>query len=327
MTSTFACSSWAAHPWRPAVAPDAVHRPPPRRHRYCRLAVGNCRPSAPTPMPLTGTAAPGAGPGACPGAWSRGRTAAVEPEHGEGHSLLWPRPAAARRTSVGQSAPPSPLPVTALSPRPSATATDAWPAAGDCCPLGPRPDAGAPGTRPPLPAPGGKPGDGTPTPWSICPVRKFFLKNHSRGITPHPDGTRPQKLSNQFERGITQRNRLAECPLKSVYTLLWCVPASTKGLAQDQGGVIAGGAFGERGRTGEGRRPQCRFQPACCLWHQPYLQGFCYTNDMEKLARERLLASKLYQQAGFSRSLVLFNPLHPNTSIAHLSVNALARGR
>jgi hypothetical protein len=52
-------------------------------------------------------------------------------------------------------------------------------------PPGHRPDAGALGTRPPLPAPGGKVGEGTPVPpWSRRPVRKFFQKNHSQERDP-----------------------------------------------------------------------------------------------------------------------------------------------
>ena len=65
--------------------PGAIAMPPP----------WNRRPSAPTLMPLTGTAAPATGPGAGPGAWSGDRAAAVGPEHGAGHSFLWPPPAAA----------------------------------------------------------------------------------------------------------------------------------------------------------------------------------------------------------------------------------------
>ena len=59
-------------------------------------------------------------------------------------------------------------------------------------PLGPRPDTGAPITRTPLPAPGGKVGDGTPVPpWSRCPVRKIFQKINP-GIIHTGDGTRRQ---------------------------------------------------------------------------------------------------------------------------------------
>ena len=49
------------------------HRPGPGSNgsRPGAIAVAERRPSAPTPMPLTGTATPGTGPGAGPGAWSR----------------------------------------------------------------------------------------------------------------------------------------------------------------------------------------------------------------------------------------------------------------
>ena len=70
-------------------------------------AVGNHLPSAPTPMPLTGTAAPATGSGTGPGAWSRGIAAAVGPEHGAGHSFLWPPAAALEpRWPVASPSPP-----------------------------------------------------------------------------------------------------------------------------------------------------------------------------------------------------------------------------
>ena len=60
-------------------------------------------------------------------------------------------------------------------------------------PLGPRPDAGAPGTRPPLPAPGGKVrGWDSGTPLVKMPRPEIFSKNHSRENTPPGDGTRHQ---------------------------------------------------------------------------------------------------------------------------------------
>ena len=67
-------------------------------------------------------------------------------------------------------------------------------------PVGPsaRP-AGAPGTRPPLPAPGGEPGDGTPTPpVLICPVRKFFHFSIRGKSEPPGDGTRPNFSRNKI---------------------------------------------------------------------------------------------------------------------------------
>jgi hypothetical protein len=65
-------SSFPSPPRPPALGalPSSrpwVHRVSLRRHCYCRSAVGNRRPSAPTPMPITGTAAPGTGPGVSPG--------------------------------------------------------------------------------------------------------------------------------------------------------------------------------------------------------------------------------------------------------------------
>ena len=80
------------------------------------------------------------------------------------------------RTSVGQ--PPTHRPpCDSPSPSPRHHSRRRLAILREPLPLGPRPDAGAPGTRPPLLAPGGKPGDGTPTPpVSIWFVRKFFQK-------------------------------------------------------------------------------------------------------------------------------------------------------
>jgi len=179
-----------------------VHPLPPRRHRHCRPAVGNRRPSAPTPMPLTGTAAPGAGPGGCPGAWSMGRAAGLEPEHGAGHSFLWPPPAAALgpRSPVTSPSPScdGPLPSPRLH-RHRCLASRRGPLS-----LRPRPDAGALATRPPLPASGGKPGDGTPTPpVSICPVQNFLLKLSPGKKTPRVMGPGTNILYMADWRGLT----------------------------------------------------------------------------------------------------------------------------
>jgi len=79
-------SSFPGPPRLPALLPCHHPRTQATVHRPGAVA---------TPVQTWGTAPPGTGPGAGPGAWSRGRTAAVEPEHGEGHSLFWPPPAAA----------------------------------------------------------------------------------------------------------------------------------------------------------------------------------------------------------------------------------------
>jgi hypothetical protein len=74
-------------------------------------------------------------------------------------------------------------------------------------------DAGAPGTRPPLPAPGGKPGDGTPTPPGINMTRpEIFSKNHSWENTPRLIGPEPNNFKTIFDRGITQMDGLIDTP-------------------------------------------------------------------------------------------------------------------
>ena len=212
-------------------------------------------------MPLTGTAAPGTGPGAGPGAWSRGRAAAVGPEHGAGHSFLMAAARRCPRTSVGQSPPHRP---SCDSPPPSprrhrhrCLASRRGP-----LPLGPRPDAGAPGTRPPLPAPGGKPGDGTPTPpvlyaWSGPNFFDIYVL-HSGEIpaedTPRVMGPRPKNFKPIFGRGISRRGQAHRYPLKKrVHASVAC-SRFDQGVSPRLGGVIAGGAPGGRGRPGEGRR-------------------------------------------------------------------------
>jgi hypothetical protein len=163
---------------------------------------------------------------------SRGRAAAVGPEHGAGHSFLWPSPAAALgpRWPVASPSPP----VKTSRHHPAAITT--WPAPWQyrtikgeggatlgatvapgphqsqrhgAQPTGPAPllpparsspapppaARTSPLSRTPLPASGGKPGDGTPTPpVSICPVRKFFQKIIPGKITPPGDGTQPKNF-------------------------------------------------------------------------------------------------------------------------------------
>ena len=134
-------------------------------------AVGNRRSSAPTAYAPNRDAAPGTGPGADPGAWSRGRAAAVGPEHGAGHSFLWPPPAAALepRWPVTSPSPPCDNP----SPSPRRHNRCRLTNRRGPLPLGPRPAAGASGARPPLPAPGGKPEMGP-----ISPPTEYACSGH-----------------------------------------------------------------------------------------------------------------------------------------------------
>ena len=184
-------------PWSsglPALGPlpsprPWVHRPPPRRHRHRRPAVGNRRPGNRPKRRLR--------------EWNRDRAAAVGPEHSVRHSFLLPSPAAAlgpraqrflggglfSSADFTRNVPPPP-PLSLAShhphrpscdsprpPRPGATATAAWPAAGDRCPSALDPTPAFPGTRPPLPDPREQSGDwDSYPPWSRCPVRKFFSK-------------------------------------------------------------------------------------------------------------------------------------------------------
>jgi hypothetical protein len=88
------------------------------------------RPSALTPLPLTGTTTPGTGPGAVPGGWSRVNVAAAGPEHDAGHPYLWPPPLDLGRPTAY----PSPFllqPATALAPAPPPPLPG--PALGDRC--------------------------------------------------------------------------------------------------------------------------------------------------------------------------------------------------
>jgi hypothetical protein len=202
--------SWPTHPWCPAVAPDAVHRPPPRRHRHCRPAVGNHRPSAPTPMPLTGTAASGTGPAAGPGAWSR--AAAVGPEYGAGHSFLWPPPAVALGPRLASRSPLAPTVTARRRPRPGATAAAAWPAVGDRCP---RPSARRRGPGYTSPSSGPRRqmrGWDSGTPLVKMSGPEIFSKNHSRKNTPRVMGPEPKNFKPIFDRGITHLGRLTDTP-------------------------------------------------------------------------------------------------------------------
>jgi hypothetical protein len=187
-------------------------------------------------------------------------------------------------------------------PPPSCPGRPWSPARG--APASPPPLRQAPFTRPPLPAPGGKPGDGTPTPpVSIWTVRKFFQKIIP-GKIPPGDGTRRQHfIYGRLAGPYCRRFKHFTAPLGLPMDAPFCGPRWGCGGPQrrrfifpSRGEVLGRISWcwcprGARsGRNGEDAIPG-RFFPACCFWHQPYLQGFCYTNDREKLARERLLAS------------------------------------
>ncbi len=193
-------SSKATCPWRPAITPALGPTTP-------APAMGNHRPSAPTPMPLIGTAAPGTGPGAGPGAWSGDSAVAAGPDQGTGHSFLWPPPAAAFEPRWASCIPIA-LPVTARRPRPGATAVAAWPAVGNRCPsaLDPTP---APRVDVPLFRPlEANPGMGLlPPRYQYAPSGNFFKKslpiNPEKFLHPLGDRTRRRKnLKRVFGRGI-----------------------------------------------------------------------------------------------------------------------------
>jgi len=184
-------------PWCPAIilalgppAPAPAPSPlPPRRGEPPLLCAYAHAPNA--------EHHPGNRPRGRSREWSRGRGVAVGPEHGAGHSFLWPPPAAALgpRSPVTSPSPScdGPLPSPRLH-RHRCLASRRGPLS-----LRPRPDAGALATRPPLPASGGKPGDGTPTPpVSICPVRKVFSFFDPGKIGSPPPGMAPQFITQQI---------------------------------------------------------------------------------------------------------------------------------
>jgi hypothetical protein len=104
------------------------------------------------------TTTPGTGPGASPGTCSRGGAAAAGPEHGAGHSFLWPPPNCPR-TSVGQSPPRRPSYDTLPPPSPRLHRRRCLARRKGPLPSALDPTPASPGTRPPLQAPGGKVGD------------------------------------------------------------------------------------------------------------------------------------------------------------------------
>jgi hypothetical protein len=79
-------------------------------------------------------------------------------------------------------------------------------------------------------------------------------------------------------------------PLKSVYKLLWRFQASGKGLARGWGALLLELLSKGEGRYEKNGATPGRFLSACFFQSQPYLQALRYTIDMEKLARERILA-------------------------------------
>jgi hypothetical protein len=181
-------------------------------------------------MPITGTAAPGTGPGVGPGAWSGDRAAAAGPEHGAGHSFLRqpPAPALEPRWPVASTPPRCHHhlahhgnvessrrgrrhPGGYRDPSPHRRHHHDAQRTGPCPYPGrlwshvqgsrPSPTAAPAGSLPrtPLPAPGGEPGDGTPTPpVSIWTVRKFFQKFNPRKETLRVTASRPNLSRNKI---------------------------------------------------------------------------------------------------------------------------------
>jgi hypothetical protein len=122
--------------------------------------------------------------------------------HPGGYRAPWPLPAPPPPVQNGQPA--------AASPRHHSRRCLA--SRREPLPLGPRPDAGAPGTRPPLPAPGGESGDGTPTPPGQDALSGNFFKKSFPGEYTPGDGTEPKNFKTIFDRGITQMDRLIDTP-------------------------------------------------------------------------------------------------------------------
>jgi hypothetical protein len=185
-----------------------VQRLPPRRQRHRRTAMGNHRPSAPTPMPLTGTAAPGTGSGSGVGAGQQQSDPSMEPDIlSYGRRPPPPSNLGGQSHSNRLSCDSPPL------PSPWRHRRAAWPAVGDRCPLALDADAGAPGTRPPLPAPGGKVGDGTPVPPGQDALSGNFFKKSFPGNSPRM-GPAPKNFKTIFDGGITWRRQAYRYPLE-----------------------------------------------------------------------------------------------------------------
>jgi len=100
---------------QPTLGPLSSYRPCVHRHgRHRRPGVMDCRPSPATPMPLTGTAAPGAGPSIDPWVWSRGSRSRARRRT----FFLMAGARRCPRTSVGRPPPPpGPAPAEALPDR------------------------------------------------------------------------------------------------------------------------------------------------------------------------------------------------------------------
>ena len=81
---------------------------------------GTAAPLRPRPCPLPGPPPRQQVPSAGSGAWSRGRAAAIEPEHSKVHSLFWPPPATALKPRWPVASPS--LPYYDRSPLPLGTA-------------------------------------------------------------------------------------------------------------------------------------------------------------------------------------------------------------
>ena len=151
-------------------------------------------------MPLTGTATPGTGPGAGPGTWSRGRAAAVGPEHGAGHSSYG---RAQSPSDLGGQSPPhrpscdSPPPPSPRRHRHRCLASR----------RGPLPLALGPTPAPRAHVPLFRPLEANPEmglrypPGQDAPSGNFFKKSFSGIMTPPGDGTRAPKISNRFLAG------------------------------------------------------------------------------------------------------------------------------
>jgi hypothetical protein len=129
-------------------------------------------------------------------------------------------------TSVGQSHPHRP-PCDSPPPSPRQQSHRRLASRRGPLPPGHWPDGGDTSTRPPLPTPGGKGGDGTPVPpWSRCPVRKFFQKFSSDKTeniptTPRGIGPRAARISSGFwVEGLAGAGMLTEYPSGSVTCLL-----------------------------------------------------------------------------------------------------------
>jgi hypothetical protein len=215
--------------------------------------------------------------------------------------FLWQPPAAALEPRSASLIPIA-LPVTARCPRPGRRHHLGLAATGDRCS-----SARDPTPAPRVHVPLFRPLEANPETGLLPPRYQYarsenFFKKSFPGNYPPGDGTRHQhfiygRLAGPYCRRFKHFTAPWVFPMDAPFCGPWwgCggpqrrrfIFPGGEGLGADSWCWCRRGA--RSGRNGEDAIPG-RFLPACSFRCQPYLQGFRYTNDREKLARERLLA-------------------------------------